>query len=369
MNVEELIKNHSLRECIQCGLCTGSCPVSGKTGLNIRSYMREVSVYGQLNLHPQDELWSCTTCATCGIRCPKEITPYEFLIDVRGMAVEDGNVSPTVRDALESTFKHGNPWAGIRSKRSEWAQDLDIKHISQGAEILYFVGCTPSYDPRIQEVARSFVRCLAKGGVNIGTLGNEENCCGGEIYGMGEKGLFDFLVEENMEKFEKYGVKKLVTSCPHSFNTFKNRYNQNKFDVLHHSQLLASLIDKKQLSPSIALNKKIIYHDPCYLGKQNGIYEEPRKIIESLPGAELLEFDRSRERSVCCEGAGGRMWMEIPGKRLAEDRVNDAVAYGAEILAVACPFCLLTFEDAIKTSNHEGELEAMDIAELLSKTL
>lgn len=369
MNAEELIQNHSLRECIQCGLCSGSCPVSRKAGLNVRSYMREVSVYGQLSVHPRDELWSCTTCATCNIRCPKEISPYEFLIDIRSMAVEGGNVAPTVRDALESTFKHGNPWDRIRSKRFEWAQDLKINHISQGGDILYFVGCTPSYDPRIQNVAKNLVNCFEKGKVKFGTLGNEENCCGGEIYGMGEKGLFEYLVEENMEIFEKFKVKQLVTSCPHSFNTFKNRYNQTSFEVLHHSQLLCNLIENEKLSPSNTLNKKVIYHDPCYLGKQNGVYEEPRKVIENLPGVQLLEFDRAKERSVCCEGAGGRMWMDIPGKRLAEDRVNNAVAYGAEILAVACPFCLLTFEDAIKTSGNEGKLEVMDIAELLSLTL
>ncbi|MGD8565811.1 MAG: (Fe-S)-binding protein [Candidatus Bathyarchaeota archaeon] len=369
MNVQELIKTHSLLECIQCGLCTGSCPVSRKANLNIRSYMREVAIYGQLTIHPQDELWSCTTCATCGIRCPKEINPYEFLIDVRSMAVEGGTVSPTIRDALESTFKNGNPWARIRGKRSEWAQDLGIKHISQGAEILYFVGCTPAYDPRVQEVAKSLVKCLGKSSMNIGTLGDEENCCGGEIYGMGEKGLFEFLVEENMKLFEKYNVNQIVTSCPHSYHTFKNRYNQNSIEVLHHTQLFADLMEKEKLSPSTEVNKKVIYHDPCYLGKQNGVYEEPRKIIESLPGIELLEFDRAKERSLCCEGAGGRMWIDITGPRLAEDRIKDAVAYGAEILAVACPFCLLTFEDAVKTTGHEGKIEVMDIAELLSLAL
>ncbi len=369
MNIKELIQKHNLHECIQCGLCTGSCPVSSKSNLNVRSYMREVSIYGQLSIHPQNELWSCTTCATCSIRCPKEINPYEFLIDVRNLAVEDGNVSTTVRDALESTFKYGNPWARVRSKRSEWAQDLKIKHISEGAEILYFIGCTPSYDPRVQEVAKSLVKCFREGGVNIGTLGNEENCCGGEIYGMGEKGLFDFLVEENIKLFGKYNVKQIVTSCPHSFNTFKKRYNQSTIEVLHHTQLLADLIEKGQLSPSTALNKKVIYHDPCYLGKQNGVYDEPRKILGSIPGIELLEFDRSRETSLCCEGSGGRMWNDISGPRLAEERVKNAVAHGAELLVVACPFCLLTFEDAVKTSGNEGEIEVKDVAELLSLAL
>jgi len=369
MNVEELIQKHSLRKCLQCGLCSGSCPVSKKSGLNIRNFMREISLFGQLITISQDALWSCTTCSTCGIRCPKEIVPYEFLIDIRTIAVEDGNVSPTIRDALESTFKHGNPWGRIRNKRFEWAKDLNIKNIAQGAEFLYFVGCTPSYDLRIQDVSKSLVKCFEKGKVDFGVLGNKENCCGAEIYGMGEKGLFDFLVEENMNLFQKYKIKKIVTSCPHSFNTFKKRYGQNSIEVLHHTQLLASLIDKGHLIPSNVLAKKVIYHDPCYLGKQNGVYEEPRKVIESLPGVQLLEFDRAKERSLCCEGSGGRMWIDISGKRLAEERVNNAIAYGADILAVSCPFCLLTLEDAVKTTGHEGEIEVMDVSELVALTI
>ena len=147
MNAQELVQKHKLLECIQCGMCTGSCPVSRKANLNIRKYMREVAVTGKLTIHPQDELWSCTTCSTCSVRCPKDLNPYEFLIDVRSMAVEGGQIPPTIRDALESVFKNGNPWGRIRAKRTEWTQGLNIKHISQGAEILYYVGCTPSYDP------------------------------------------------------------------------------------------------------------------------------------------------------------------------------------------------------------------------------
>jgi len=369
MNAEDLVQKHKLLECIQCGMCTGVCPVSRKANLNVRSYMREVALYGELTVHPQDELWSCTTCATCGIRCPKEINPYEFLIDIRGLTVERGQIAPTIRDALESTFKNGNPWGRIRQKRSEWAQGLDVRHISQGAEVLYFVGCTPAYDPRVQDLAKSLVKCFEKAGVDFGTLGNEENCCGSEVYGMGEKGLFEFLVEENMKIFNKYDIKQLVTNCPHSYHTFKNRYGQTSFEVQHHTQLLASLIENGKLSFSNEVNKKVIYHDPCFLGKQNGIYDEPRKVIESVPGVELLEYDRSREISLCCEGGGGRMWIDIPGPRLAETRVGDAVDSGAEILAVACPFCLLTFEDAAKTGGFEGEIQIMDIAELLSLAL
>lgn len=308
-------------------------------------------------------------CSTCGTRCPKDLNPYEFLVDIRGIAVEEGQITPTIRDALESIFKNGNPWGRIRGRRSEWAQGLNIKHISQGAEFLYFVGCTPAYDPRIQEVSRKLVRCFEKAGVNFGTLGDEENCCGNEVYVMGEKGLFDFLVDENMKIFEKYNVKRIVTSCPHSYNALKNRYSQAPYEVQHHSQLLAEQVDNGKLTFSSKITKRVVYHDPCLLGKQNGIYEEPRKVIESLPGVELLEFDRSRERSLCCEGGGGRMWIDIPGERLAEIRVREAVENGAEILATACPFCLLTLEDAVKTAGLEGKIQIMDIAELLSLSL
>jgi Fe-S oxidoreductase len=369
MNAQELIQKHKLLECIHCGMCTGSCPVARKANLNVRRYMREVSATGKLIIHPQNELWSCTTCSTCGVRCPKDLNPYEFLIDIRSMAVEEGQISPTIRDALESIFKNGNPWGRIRGQRTEWAQGLNVKHISQGADILYLVGCTPAYDPRIQGIPKSLVNCFEKAGINFGVLGNEENCCGSEVYGMGEKGLFEFLVEENMKIFNKYNVKQVVISCPHGYHAFKNRYNQTSFEVQHHTQFLAKLIENGKLTFSKEVNRRVIYHDPCFLGKQNGIYDEPRKVIESVPGVKLLEFDRSRTRSLCCEGGGGRMWIDIPGPRLAETRVKEAVNMGAEILAAACPFCLLTFEDAVKTTGSEGKIQIMDIAELASLAL
>jgi len=213
------------------------------------------------------------------------------------------------------------------------------------------------------------VKCFEKAGLNFGIFGDEENCCGSEVYGMGEKGLFELLVEENMKTFNKYSVKQAVISCPHGYHAFKNRYNQQTFEIQHHTQLLERLIDEKKLTFTKEVNKKVIYHDPCFLGKQNGIYDEPRKAIESVPGVKLLEFDRSRARSVCCEGGGGRMWVDIPGERLAETRVKDAVELGAEILTVACPYCLLTFEDAVKTTGNEGKIQIMDVAELLSTAL
>jgi len=368
MNAQELVQKHRLLECIQCGMCTGSCPVSRKANLNVRRYMHEVSLTSKVPVHSQ-ELWSCTTCSTCGVVCPKDLEPYEFLVDIRSSVVEEGQIAPTIRDALESIFNNGNPWGRIRSKRSEWAQELNVKHASQGIEVLYFVGCTSSYDPCAQQIAKHIVKCFGKALLDFGVLGDEENCCGNEVYGMGEKGLFDYLVEENTKSFSKYGVKQVVTGCPHSYHAFKNRYKQTAFEVKHHTQLLAELIEKGKLQLSKEVKKKVIYHDPCFLGKQNGVTEEPRIVIRSIPGVELLEFERNRERSLCCEGGGGRMWIDIPGERLSEKRVKEAVELGAEVLATACPFCTMTFEDAVKTTGFEEKIKVMDVAELLSQAL
>ncbi|MEM3161368.1 MAG: (Fe-S)-binding protein [Candidatus Bathyarchaeia archaeon] len=369
MSAESLIQKHKLSECLQCGICTGGCPVAIRSGLNVRRYMREVSISRRIMLDRQNELWSCTTCSTCSIRCPKDLNPHEFLIDLRSMCVEEGRIRPTIREALENIFKYGTPWAKSRVRRGEWAQGLNVKHFSQGSEILYFVGCTSSYDPRVQNVARTLALCLQKAGVNFGILGEEESCCGNEVYSMGEKGLFEFLVENNMQAFNRHSIRKIVTNCPHGFNVFKNRYSHASFETLHHTQILAQLIDDNTLKLEKKLDFQVIYHDPCFLGKQNGVFEEPRKILESIPGVKLLEFNRSRAQSLCCEGGGGRMWIDIPGPKLAEMRVREAVEAGANIIAVACPFCLLAIEDAIKTTNNDGKIQVKDIVELAAETI
>jgi Fe-S oxidoreductase len=330
--------------------------------------MHSIAISRSLILPPEDELWSCTSCSTCEISCPKKISPIEAIISLRNVVVEEGRIAPTIQDALKSIYRHGNPWGFVRSRRSEWAESLKVSHISD-SELLYFVGCTPAYDPRVQNVAISLVNCFDKAGIDFGILGNEESCCGSEIYSMGEKGLFKLLVEDNTKLFEKYGIDQVVTTSPHCYSVFKNRYGKTGFEVKHYTQYVLDLIEQEKLSLSKEIKKVISYHDPCYLGKKNGIYTEPRKIIENIPGVTLVELDRSRERSLCCEGGGGRMWIEIPGERLAENRIRDAVDAGAEILTTACPFCLLTLEDAVKTGGYEESIKVMDIAELVSEAL
>jgi len=235
-------------------------------------------------------------------------------------------------------------------------------------ELLYFVGCAASYDSRVQEVARALVKNLNALGIDFSILGNKEPCCGNEVYSLGEKGLFEELVKNNLDLFDRYGVNKIITGCPHGFNAFKNRYGK-ELQVQHSVQYFADLVDNGKLKFSRKIEKVVTYQDPCFLGKHNNIFDEPRKIIESLPSVKFSELNRSKGRGVCCEGGGGRMWHDIPGERLAEKRVKEALEVGAEIIAVACPFCLLTFDDAIKTTGNEDKIQVKDIMELVAEAL
>jgi Fe-S oxidoreductase len=374
MDEQSLAEKHELFVCVQCGRCTAGCPVNLKGPLNIRRLLYKATIDEVSDAISEGTgLWDCTLCSTCGIRCPRGLKPNEVIIGLRNILVEEGHIPPTIRDALEGVFKHGNPWGRGRDKRSEWATGLGMKNLAQsdGAEILYFAGCAPSYDPRAQEVARALAKSFCKAGVDFGILGNEESCCGSEVRRMGEEGLFQLLVEENSNLFRKYGVKKIVTTSPHCYNTFKNEYPLEDIEVKHYTQYIADLMEKGRLTFSGEVKKVVTYHDPCFLGKQNRVFDEPRRILTSIPGVELAELDRSGERSLCCEGGGGRMWVEASdsGERLAEIRVRDAVEIGAEVIATACPFCLLTLEDAVKTLGYEERLQVRDIMELVSVAL
>ncbi len=370
-----LAEKFELLGCIQCGRCTAGCPVSFRTYLNIRKLVYDGLIGpGPKDAQERPEAWNCTTCSNCTERCPKGVKPMELVIGLRSKAIERGRVTPTVRDALESTFKHGNPWGRVREKRMEWAEELDVPVAGEGepTPFLFFVGCTPAYDPRGQETARALVRVLEAAGVSYSTLGTAESCCGNEVRRMGEDGLFELLVEGTRELLSIHKVGTIMASSPHCMNTFKNEYGERAFEVIHYSQHLAKLLDEGRLSFKGSVEKRVTYHDPCFLGKHNGIYDEPRQVLDRIPGVDFVEMDRSRESALCCEGGGGRMWVEAEeerGERLAETRVKDAVDLGADYLVTACPFCLLTLDDAIKTSGSEGKIEVVDLAELAAKAL
>lgn len=362
-----------LENCIQCGRCTGGCPVSVKSQLNIR----KVVYAGLLELlKPLDPdrlgLWECTTCTTCNLRCPKEIKPADLVQGLRAELIEQGRMQATIQTALESTFLQGNPWSRAREHRFDWIEGLNVRFLAEGdkAEILLYVCCTACYDPRVAETARALVRLLQAAGVDFGVIGNEESCCGSEIERLGEHGLFEELSRNNMELFRKREIGQVVTLSPHCYNTFKHEYKDFPFPVRHYTEYLGELLAAKRLAFSKPAAELVTYHDPCFLGKQNGIYDEPRRLLKAAAGKQFVELDRSRETSLCCEGGGGKMWVEGSGKgRLAELRVKDGVAIGAKTLVSSCPFCLLTLEDAAKTTGNEENLKVLDLTELLANAV
>jgi len=357
--------------CIQCGKCTGGCPVSRKTVLNIRSLIYHMLVEPEMDVNVHPELWDCTCCFTCVERCPKDVRPAELVIGLRGELVESGRIPETIGAALMGVFRQGNPSGVAREDRATWTNGAQVKAAQEGCDVLLFVGCSPAYDPRVQVVPRALVRAFEAAGLDFGTLGTEENCCGNEVRRMGEVGLFEMLVEENGELIRSTNAERLVAISPHCFNTLKNEYGLDGVEVLHYTQLVSELVEQGRLQFSGEVKKTVTYHDPCFLGKQNHIFDEPRAILAGLPGVKLVEMDRSRERSLCCEGGGGRMWAEGTNleERLAFQRVQEAVETGAEVLAVACPFCLLTLEDAVKVQGLDEQLQVMDIMELVDLAL
>jgi Fe-S oxidoreductase len=369
--IQSFIEKHDLLGCIQCGRCTGGCPVTARTNLNVRRFVYDSideSMLDQLSKLP--EIWDCTTCNTCAVRCPKGLKPLEVLIGLRTMLVEGGMIQPTVRDALESVFTEGNPWEKAKATRMDWAQGLDAKMAEPGVKVenLVFVCCTVAYDPKLQVLAKNFIQFLNKAGTDYGLIGEQETCCSSEVYNLGEEGLFEMMVEDNTELLNSFEAKRLVTISPHCYSTFKSQYPLLKAEVIHYTHLLAELIENGSLELSKELKRKIVFHDPCYLGKKNNVFAEPRYILGKIPGVELVEFERKKERSLCCEGGGGKMWVETEShkERLAETRVKDAKALGADILAVSCPFCILTLDDALKAKGFEEEMKVADIMEILA---
>ncbi len=333
--------------CIQCGKCTGSCPESGRTPFNVRMIVRKRQFEREID---GTVPWYCTSCGACTLRCPRDVKPSEVIIDVRSALVEDGQVPATLQKALENTAVQKNPWGRSRGKRGAWAEklDFDVPHVSETeSKRLLLTCCIQAYDPRCMVIPTNVARILNKGGYEFGILGEEEGCCGNEIRRIGEAGLFEELMEENIAVFQEYGVSEIIALSPHCMNTLKKEYTGLGIKVSHYSEVLAAIMDQGLISPCGSYEKKVIYHDPCFLGKQNKVFDEPRKILRAISGLQLLEFTRMRETSLCCEGGGGRMFYEAEGgyERNSEIRVKEAIEKGADLIATSCPFCVMTLED------------------------
>jgi len=275
LKTAQMAEQLELFGCIQCGKCTGGCPVARKTTLNIRSLIYHLLVEPEVDVNAHQELWDCTSCFTCVERCPKDVQPAELIIALRGELVESGRIPETVGTALMSIFRQGNPSMMAREDRELWAEGVEAgletakKAAHEGCDLLYFVGCIPSYDQRVQPVPRALMRVFERVGLNVGTLGTEETCCGNEVRRMGEQGLFEMLVEENGEMFRGIGPREMVTTSPHCFNTFKNEYGLDGIEIMHYSQLLARLLEEGRLTfsgsvaPADGDPKIVTYHDPC----------------------------------------------------------------------------------------------------------
>ena len=369
--MDELAKagGASLYKCYQCGMCTTTCPWREVRGESLRKMLR-LTQLGVGGLEG-DFLWLCTTCRACTARCPRGVEIPDVIRAAREFVTAAGAEPDALRTVRGHLSNVANPWGGNPEERSKWADGLNVRPFEPGMDLLLFVGCTAAYDPRIRTVARALVRILDAAGVRFGILGNDEVCDGDPALRIGDTPLFASLAERNASTFRERGVERIVTISPHSFTALKQEYPKlgASYEVEHYTQLLAHLADEDRLKLRANGDTTVTYHDPCYLGRHNGIYEEPRKILESLPGVRLEEMERSRADSLCCGGGGGRIFLETPpGERFSDLRIAQAERTGAHVLCSACPYCVLNLEDSSKTVATSG-LVVRDVAEYVAERL
>lgn len=325
-----------------------------------------------------DVFWACTTCRACMEVCPVGIEHVDLITDVRrSMALMQGEIPSEAQTSLRAIETRGNPF-GPAESRADWAKDLKVPLLSEGdkVEILYWVGCVSAYDKRKQEIARSMVKILNASGLSWGMLGSKENCTGDPARRLGEENLFQQSAKKNIELLSKISFGTMVANCPHCFNTFKNEYPDvgsfaKDVKIVHHSHLIKELIAKDKLKLTKDFDKSVTFHDPCYLGRYNDTYEEPREVLIQLGGkAKLKEMKDSKNTAMCCGAGGGHFWMDMKvGERVNVQRVDQVAETGAEIVATGCPFCMQMLEDGIKLTEREDKIAVKDIAELVASAL
>jgi Fe-S oxidoreductase len=359
----------AVKFCYECGLCDTVCPWNRVTAFSIRKVIREAA-FGLSEIE-REEIWRCTTCGKCPQRCPRDVKQIEDVVSLRRIAMEYGVIPPLVRPirAVSAGLSaEGNPLGEERKARGDWAEGMSVKPFTEGMEVLYFSCCYTSYDSRLKKIAQATATVLNKAGMDFGILGAKENCCGESVRKAGNEELYRRLARENIKTFIENGVKKILLSSPHCYHTFKNEYPEFmvSFEVVHTSQLVSQLIHEGRLNPSKEYGKKVAYHDPCYLGRHNGIYDEPREVLKRIPGLELREMAESREDSLCCGMGGGRIWLETASsERFANIRLQQAIAVGAEVLATSCPYCISQFEDSRLSLSDSEVIQIQDITEIL----
>jgi Fe-S oxidoreductase len=389
-----------LDACTKCGKCHAACPATA-TGypLSPRDLildLREVAEGSMgnraaLGIPPRfpehaeilgtikpETLWSCMQCMACVEICPVGIEHVPIINQMRRALVERGEMDGQLQQTLETIYTSGNSFGEPKRKRGRWARDLpfEVKDVrKEPAEYLWFVGDYASFDPRNQKITQALARILRRAGVDFGILYDGERTAGNDVRRVGEEGLYADLAEENVAAISECSFDRILTSDPHTFNTLKNEYPQfgGNWNVLHHSQLLLELLERGRLKPRKGLGYRVTYHDPCTLGRYNGVYDAPRQVLAAL-GAELVEMPRNRDNALCCGAGGGRIWMKElkadDAPRPSELRIDEAVSLSkVDYFVVACPKDVTMYEDAIKTSGHQGEIELRELSELVLESL
>jgi Fe-S oxidoreductase len=385
--------------CTECGRCQSVCPAwtTGKPlspkllimGLRDNMFASadrllsgesdgDVATLVPSTIDP-DVLWSCTTCGSCVEQCPVDIEHVDAIIDMRRYEVLMESRFPTEAGLLLRNMENqGDPWGLGQAKRGDWIAAMDFEipiiedTIPDDVEYLYWVGCAGSLDERGRKQVEATARMLHRAGVKFGVLGPRESCTGDPARRMGNEYLFQEMAKVNIETLNGVGAKKIVASCPHCFNTMKNEYPAlgGDYEVIHHSELLGHLVANGKLVPGVGYKGTVTYHDPCYLGRHNRVFDEPRSVLDSIPGVKQIEMGRCREKGFCCGAGGARMWMEENiGKRVNMDRTEEALGTGADIVSTACPFCMIMLDDAVKAQGRGDDVSVMDISQVFEKSL
>jgi len=363
----------AFKRCFQCGLCDTVCPWNRVRTFSMRKLVRQAT-FGFTEIE-SEEMWLCTTCGRCPQQCPRDVQQIESGVALRRVATEYGvfpNSVKPIRTASGSLIGEGNPLGEERKNRGEWAKGQSVKTFSEEMEILYFPGCYPSFDPRAKKIATATAKILNAAGVDFGILGAKESCCGESIRKTGDEELFKRLAKENIKTFIDNGVKRILVSSPHCYHTFKNEYPDFRvnFEIVHITEYILELMNAGRLTLTQPVERKITYHDPCYLGRHNGIFDPPREILRRVSGLELTEMPDTRIDSLCCGGGGGRVWMETQkGERFGDLRIDQAIDVKAEQLVTACPYCITMFEDSRVTMGADEKIEIKDITEIIQEAL
>jgi len=358
--------------CLQCGTCTSVCPWNRVLSYSPRQMLRQLALDSGTEQSIDEAVWSCVTCNACGTNCPRGIEIIDVMKAVRELNVAGARTPDLLQAPLTSLTGDGNPWGGVREKRTEWSRNLNIPEFKSDYDYCLFTCCTTAYDPSNREGSQALPRLLKKAGVSFGTLGTAQNCCGDPAHQIGTHDIFLQLAQKNSDLFLQAGVQKILTTSPHCLNAFKHYYANLKGSVEseHYTELLCRLVEQGRLEPTREMASTVTYHDPCYLGRHNRIYEAPRRLLQSVPGLTLIEMASNRENSLCCGGGGGGAWSNVPTQqRLGVLRIEEALSTGAEVIATACPYCIRMLSEAVKQLRVQNQIVVRDVAELLLESI